>query len=127
MARKNVLKFKVADAQSLAADFISTPTVMTWLDNASYQINIITTDSTGTFKVQASNDYTVAEVTNVVTNPGTWVDLPIGGTPVAAAANDSIMINLNQIPFTAVRMVYTSTVAGTGHCDIIIVAKQIGG
>lgn len=128
MARKNVLKFQVATAQSLSATFISAPTVVKFLDNVSYQINITTTNSVGTFSVQASNDYQQDEVTDAVTNAGTWADLPLGGgTPSAGAANDTILINLNQLPFNAIRVKYTSSVAGTGTCSIVLQARQIGG
>lgn len=127
MARKDTLVYKVATAQSLSASFQSPATVVKQLDNCSYQINVNTTDSTGTFSVQGSDDYAVSEPTNVVTNVGHWIDLPLGGTPVSSAAVDQILINLNQIPFYALRVTYTSSTAGTGTCDIIMVAKQLGG
>lgn len=126
MSRKNVLKTKILDSQSLAASFISPPTLTPYLDNISYQINVTTTDSIGTFKVQASNDYENVSTLQPA-NAGTWVDLDIGGTPVVNTANDSILIDLNQLPFTAVRLVYTSSTAGTGTCDAFIIARQIGG
>lgn len=129
MARKNTLVTPLVLNQSLAATFHSNPTVVRNLDNCSYQINITTTDSQGTFAVEVSNDYYVNEGNdNVVQNAGTWVPLTLaGGTPSVAAANDTIVINLNQLPFYAVRLTYNSTVAGTGHCSIYITDKQIGG
>lgn len=127
MARKDTLRSEIATAQSLAANFISAPTSVKFLDNFSYQINILTSNSTGTFSVQASDDYSPGGPIEGVANAGTWVDLVLGGgVPTVAAANDSILINLNQLPFTAVRLKYTSTVAGTGTCDIWVVAKQLG-
>lgn len=129
MARKNTLVTPIATNQSLSADFNTSPTVVRYLDNVSYQINVTTSDSTGTFVVQASNDYYVNEGNDsVVTNPGNWVTLSLaGGTPSVAGANDTIIINLNQLPFYAVRLSYTSTVAGTGTCSIYMVSKQLGG
>jgi hypothetical protein len=129
MARKNVVVHEIASAQSLAASFSTTPTIVKYYDNCSYQINITTSNSTGTFSVEVSNDYAVTEGgPEVVTNAGTWVALTLaGGTPAVAAANDTIMINLNQLPFYAMRLTYTSTVAGTGTCDVYITSKQIGG
>lgn len=130
MARKNVLNYRLVANQSLAASFNSAPTLITNTDNVAYQINITTTNSTGTFSVQGSVDYTAVEVgasqaSN--TNPH-WVDITLGGgTPTVAASNDSILIDLNQLPFNAVRIAYTSTVAGTGHADIYVMTKQIGG
>lgn len=128
MARKNTLLHKVAAAQSLATAFHTNPTLIRYLDNCSYQINITTSDSTGTFAVEASNDYYVNEGNDaLVTNPGTWVALPLGGgTPFSGGANDSILIDLNQLPFNAIRISYTPIVAGTGVADIYVVDKSIG-
>ena len=124
--RKNVLKpIPVASSQSLASSFNSTPTMIPYLDNCAYQINISTSDSTGTFSVQGSLDYNQAEFYQLGT-PGNWVDLSLGGgVPTVAAANDSILINLTQVPFNALRIHYSSTVAGTGVADIIFMSKAI--
>lgn len=127
MARKNSLIYPLAVAQSLATDFTTPPTVVTHLDNVSYQIVATTTDSSGTFSVQVSNDYAINETTNAVKNPGTWTALTLSGTPALTGASDSIVINLNQLPFLAARLAYTSSVAGTGVATITLVAKQIGG
>lgn len=127
MARKNVLVTELVAAQSLAASFTTQPTIVKFLDNCSYQINVTTTNSTGTFAVQVSNDYAVSEPTDTVTNTGTWNALPIGGTPTVVAANDVITIDMNQLPFYAVRLAYTSTIAGTGHVAIYITDKTLGG
>lgn len=132
MARKNVLipLNPVSTGQSLAADFISPVTVITYMDNCSYQINITTTDSVGTFSVQGCLDYQLNDPNNTeVLNAGNWIDLILGGTgsPSASAANDQILIDLNQVPFKALRIAYTSSVAGTGTCDIYFMAKQVGG
>lgn len=129
MARKNILRQSIVSAQSLAASFQTVPTVVSYLDNCSYQINITTSNSTGTFTVQGSSDY-APRTPEAPGNTGNWVDLPLGGptaNPVAAAANDSILINLNQIPFNALRVSYTPTIAGTGTCEIWTLDKQIGG
>lgn len=127
MARKNVLRYKLAAAQSLAADFITEPTLIKYLDNCSYQINITTTDSTGTFIIEVSDDYNIEEPTNAVENPGTWAPLMISGTPTVAAADDIITVYINQMPFNAMRVRYDAGTPGTGVCDIWVTAKQIGG
>lgn len=128
--RKNILHFPVATAQSLAASFNSIPTIVQNLDNCAYQIVVTTTNSTGTFAVQASLDYAPSasgpEFPAAIA--GTWVDLTLGGgTPTVAAANDQIVINLNELPFKAIRLAYTSTIAGTGVADIQFFGKQAGG
>lgn len=127
MARKNQLVVPLLTNQSLAASFTSPVTLVKYLDNISYQINITTSDSAGTFAIQASNDYAVSEPTNKVTNPGTWSALPIGGTPTVAGANDTIMVDINQYPFNALRVVYTAGTPGTGICSLILQARQLGG
>lgn len=126
--RKNVLAPElVASAQSLASSFNTTPTMIPFLDNCAYQINITTVNSTGTFSVQGSVDYVQATPIQLG-NVGNWVPLTLGGNtaaPVAAGANDQIIINLNQVPFNALRIAYTSTVAGTGHANIYFMSKMI--
>lgn len=137
MSRKNTLVTRLgptangpaATPFSLSTSFNSPATVVRYLDNCSYQINVTTTDSQGTFTVEVSNDYYVNEGNDsVVVNAGTWVALTLaGGTPTVAAADDTIVINLNQLPFYAIRLAYNSTVAGTGTASIYITDKQIGG
>lgn len=127
MARKNVLEYQLATAQSLAASFISPVTVTKYLDNCSYQIDVTTSDSNGSFTVEVSDNYAINEETNSVTSAGTWGTLPIGGTPVAGGANDVIQIDINQLSFKAMRIRYVSSVAGTGTCAIKLVCRQLGG
>lgn len=128
MSRKLTLVHTLISDQSLSAGFTTPPTVVRYLDNCSYQIIVTTTDSVGTFAVQASNDYYVNEGnSNVVQNPGTWNDLTLaGGTPFVNHTNDTIMVNLNQLPFYAIRLIYRSTTAGTGTCSIYVVDKTVG-
>ena len=131
MGRKNVLapfKLNGATPQSLAASFNSAPTLVKNADNIAYQVNVTTTDSTGSFAVQASLDYSIDETTNTVLNAGNWITLTLaGGTPIVNAANTQILIDLNELPFNAVRLAYTAGTAGTGVCDMFIMTKQIGG
>ena len=131
MARKNSFVHELtseAVPQSLAASFNTDPTIVSYEDNISYQINVTTSNSEGTFAVQASLDYKVYAPSGEVLNPGTWVDLILsGGVPTVAAANDSILIDLNQLPYTAIRLAYNSTTAGTGTCRIFVGARQLGG
>jgi hypothetical protein len=111
----------------MAASFTTTPTMITYGDNYAYQIDITTSDSTGEFKVQGSVNY---QAQQGVQEPedGAWVDLPLGGpttNPEAAGANDNIIINLNQLPFNAIRLVYTPDTAGTGTCDVWVMGKML--
>lgn len=126
MSRKNTLNYPVLTAQSLAASFTSPATFIRNTDNVSYQINVTTSNSVGSFSVQVSDDYSVGP-DNTVVNPGTWITLTLSGTPTVASANDLIGISLNQLPYDSIRLAYTSTTAGTGTANAIITSKQIGG
>lgn len=128
MARKNVLAPQlIADNQSLAASFESTPTMVTNTDNIAYQINVSTSDSEGSFSIQGSVDYQPATA-NTPAVAGNWSDLGLGGgIPSVDAQDDTLLFNLSMVPFNALRVKYTSTVAGTGTCDIYVMTKQVGG
>lgn len=126
MSRKNTLNYKLLTNQSLASSFTSPATFVRNTDNISYQIDVTTSDSVGTFTVQVSDNYAVGPDA-IVTNPGTWLNLTLSGVPTVAAANDVIGISLNQLPYDAIRLVYTAGTAGTGTCSAIITSKQIGG
>ena len=126
MARKNVLLYQLLKAQSLSTSFTSPVTSIRYGDNVSYQINITTTDSTGSFVVEASDDYSVT-ADNVIVNPGNWVTLTLSGSPTVAATNDIIGISMTQLPYLAIRLRYVSSTPGTGVCDAFITSKEIGG
>lgn len=120
-----------ATPYSLTTTFSTQPTVVRFLDNCSYQINVSTTDSVGSFAVEMSNDYFVNPSSdNVVTNPGTWIPLTLtssgGAIPSVSAVDTNISINLNQLPFYAIRLTYTPTTPGTGTCKIYISDKVLG-
>lgn len=127
--RKNTLPYVIEAAKSLTTSFTTTPTVINYLDNIAYQIIITTSNSIGTFAIQASLDYRPAAAPEFpVANSGTWTDLTLGGgTPYANAANDTIAISMNQVPFSALRVSYTAGTPGTGTCKIMLFAKAIGG
>lgn len=124
--RKNVLPPYITDsAHSLAASFTSVPVEIPFLDNCAFQINVTTTNSVGSFAVQGSLDYSKGNALEKA-NTGNWINLTLGGgTPSVASQNDSILINLNEVPFKAIRLSYTSSVAGTGTCNIYVMAKMI--
>ena len=113
MPKNSLAPVKLLTAQSLASSFNTPATVVQFLDNVGYQVNITTSNSAGTFAVQGSLD-------NV-----NWASLSLSGTPIAASANDIIIININQFPFQYIRLAYTSNTAGTGTADVYIEAKAI--
>lgn len=126
MSRKNTLEpVRLSTAQSLAANFNSAATLINYLDNVAYQINVTTTNSTGTVVVEVSSDYVPTNDPLHKANSGIWAALTLDGTPTVAAANDSIVISLNQLPYKAIRLAYSSSIAGTGTADIYITAKAV--
>ena len=126
MARKDTVVSQVVTNQSMAASFTSPVTVVRNLDNCSYQINFTTSDAVGSFVVEGSNDYKNNVPGDQILNAGNWIALDLGGTPVAASANDQILIDMNQLPFNAIRFRYVRT-SGTGTLNAFISCKQIGG
>lgn len=128
MARKDILAPQlVSSNQTLAVAFNSPPTVIDFMDNCSYQINITTSNSTGTFAVQGSLDYVPQTNNGPTPVAGNWATLDLSGTPTAGAANDTILISMVALPFRAIRVSYTPTVAGTGTASIYVMNKQSGG
>lgn len=130
MARKNSLVYTLP-TEALAGSFTSPVTGIEYLDNCSYQIDCATSDAVGSFAIQASNDYDPGGPISGEGNPGTWVTLDLGSStgtfvPFVNAADTNILINLNQVPFAATRLVYTSTTPGTGTVVITISNKSIG-
>lgn len=126
MSRKNVLlPITLETSKSLAATFTTTPTVLAYQDNIAFQINVTTSDSTGTFAVQASMDYDPG-VNGSTAVTGNWVDLTLSGVPTVAATDDQMVISMNQVPYKSLRLKYTSTIAGTGTCAIYLMAKNVG-
>jgi len=99
-------------SQSLSASFTILPTSVKFFDNLSYQIVVTTSDSTGNFELQGSNDQSH------------WDNLLACGS--VAAANDTISVNINQFPFAFMRLKYTSSIAGTGTCTIVLMARSVG-
>lgn len=121
MSRKNALTpIYVSDSTTspssltvdMSSSFNTVATQVIYQDNISYQINITTTDSEGTFVLQGSNDNS------------NWANLGTMGS--AAAANDVIATDYTQFPYAYVRVKYTSSTAGTGTCTILFMARNVG-
>lgn len=77
----------------------------------------------GTLQVQTSLDYD-ENISRVVVNAGNWVQLPLSPSPSIMGSADTIFIDLNQIPGTFLRIVYTKT-SGNGLLDAYITAKDV--
>lgn len=124
MSRKNTLNpIQMLNAVSLAADIAATPLRIQYLDNVSMQLIVTTSNAVGTFYVQGSLDYAVNEG-GIVTNTGTWTSLTLSPVPTLASANTTILLDLNQLSFPFVRLIYTR-VSGTGTVTAYGSAKSV--
>lgn len=107
-------------ALDLSANVTTDITNVQFLDNIGIQIAWIGTAPVGEIFVQTSNDYIV----NLI--PGTWTDLDFG-TPINITGNSgNHIININQVPFVAIRLFYSRT-SGTGTMTATAAFRQIGG
>ena len=118
---KNALTpFHVINAQSMGASITGSPTNIQYLDNCSIQLNFTGTP-TGSFSIQGSLDHAANALTGVEQTAGNWIEFT--GASATGAANN-ILIDLNQLSFPWIRIVYTR-VSGTGTLDAYISAKAV--
>lgn len=111
---------RLADDQSLAANFNSNVVTIKSIDNVGIVIETSSvTDNTGTFGV----DVRIKKDDNTFSS---WVGLTLSSTPTLANADDQFFINLNQLPPCELRVTFTA--AGSvpdGTCDIWVSGKQV--
>lgn len=109
--RKNVtLPFKFFDGASMATNQTSIESDVTYLDNMGIGM-VWTGTPTGTFSIEAK----------VGESP--WQDIGLTGITAAGAAGEHV-INLNQLPFNKIRIVYTAT-SGSGSLTAYGLAKMV--
>jgi len=93
----------------MSGDITGTAVNIQNLDNLAIQL-VFTGTPTGTFSVQGSVDNS------------TYIDVTLSPSPVASGSGDSILINMNNVAFTWIRVKYNRT-SGTGTLNANIVAK----
>lgn len=125
MARKNLATpTKVLSAQSLAANFNGPAMDVSYFDNVWITADCTgITDNMGTFSVEVRN--IPAEGKGP---PSNWGTLTLDTVPTLTNVNEVIQINLNQVPFSQFRLVF-SAAGGTpdGIADVWYTARQVGG
>lgn len=104
---------------SLATAFTTIPTNVQYEDNTSYQINVTTTNSIGTFTVEVCSDYNP----NIAAS-GNWSNMGTAASP--NAANGIFFCEIVSGPRSWIRLNYAVGTAGTGTCTILVSAKNIG-
>lgn len=124
MSRKNnLLKFQnIVNGDMSQTSVTSAVTCIQFLDNIGLQLNF-TGVPVGTFAVQVSADYAQDAMGNV-TNAGNWIAITLPIPPAASGSPDKIGIDLNQIAFPWIRVVYTKT-SGTGTLNGFITGKML--
>lgn len=116
-----LLPYLVVTAGSMAASITSLVTNIQYMDDVVYQIQWTGTP-VGTFTVQVSEDYQQSGGT--VLNAGTWTTLTLSSAITAAGSADQAILDLNQLPYSWIRLVYTRT-SGTGTLNAYISAKAV--
>lgn len=113
--RKNViLPYKFIDANALNGSFVSKEINVQYLDNIGLQLAVVTNANTGLFTIEASID------------GDTWDTIKLSPViPALAGANTTITVNLNQLPFNLIRVVFTAGVGTNGTVTGYITAKEL--
>lgn len=112
MNKDNLAPYKtITNGDMSAATLTSTPTNIINKDNVAIAL-VWTGSPVGTFAVNVSQDKT------------TWIPLTLSTTPVASGSAGSIGLDLNQLAFPHIQVVYTKT-SGTGTLNCTISAKQV--
>ena len=108
MGRKNVLKsFKLFDQEDISVSATSAETSVINLDKASIAVAWTGTSPVGEITVEARNGEKDA-----------WVQLDIATMAISGNSGNHRILFL-ELPFTDIRMQYTST-SGTGNLDATI-------
>jgi len=120
--RKDVLfPFTLVAAVSMGGDITSTPIDVQNIDNVGLQVAWTSANAVGVISVQGSLDY---KPTNPPT-AGTWYDLTFDPALTQPASdNGGYLINLNQVPYTWLRLKYTRT-SGTGTLTAYACGKMV--
>lgn len=109
--RKNVTEpFKFFDAADMSGNLTSIVSDVSHLDNMGVAL-VWTGTPVGTFSFEAQ----------VGVSP--WQDIGLTGITTTGAAGEHV-VNLNQLPFNRIRIVYTAT-SGTGSLTAYGVVKMV--
>lgn len=115
MGRKNVVKsYKMIDQGDISGNVTSEVTNVTNLDKASIRVDWSGTSPVGTLEVQARNG-----------EKESFFAIDMGSTINITGNSGDHQLIFNELPFTDIRLVYTST-SGTGNIDAVITAKVVG-
>lgn len=111
MSKHTIYGFKVLDSVSAVTAQTSLETIVGQLDKLSYHC-IFSAASSGTFTVQAKNG-----------DKDSWYALSFG-SPLTITAETEAVINLFELPFNHVRVLWSG--GGTGTLTISLASKAVG-
>lgn len=119
MSRKNVLQpFKLFDAVDVTTDQTSRDSDISYLDNVGLIVEWSGASPIGVFYVECANVALADSATN-------WQALDFGSQISITGNSGSHVININQNPFSKIRVRYATT-SGSGTLTATIVAKMVG-
>ncbi len=123
--RKSTLRTQMLSSVSMSSNIVSSVTSLARLDNVGVHF-IYSGTPVGTFNVQVSADYNEMNEGGavVVLNPGNWVNMTLTPTPAAAAAADTIYIDIVPTSAPWLRTTYTAS-SGTGVLSYYITGKMV--
>lgn len=122
MPRKNTLEgSQIITAGDMSGNLSSLITCIQFLDNISIQC-VFTGTPNGTFAVQGSVNH--KEINGNVVTAGTFTPITLNPIPAATGAAGNILINLQELGFPYIQLVYTST-SSTGVLNAYISGKEI--
>jgi|SRR6185437_13150409 len=120
---KNVLaKTQIFTNASMNGNLTSSVTPISFLDNICIQLNFTGTP-TGNFFVQGSVDYQTDYLGNVIST-GNWISLTLVPSPVASGSANQILLDMNQLSFPYIRVIYTYS-SGSGTLNGFIGGKSV--
>lgn len=118
MGRKHVIRLELFTASSMAVQQVSKVIEVGELDKASIHAYWVAGPA-GTFEIQARNMNDKSDKVDQ------WYTLDTGTPWAVTAADDSVHLVLNEMPFTEIRLIYTPT-SGSGMINAYLTSKTIG-
>lgn len=119
-SRPMIAPFPAIVNGNMSSNITSAVTIIQNTSMISYTIDW-TGAPTGTFQVQVSNDYS-QNAAGQVSNPGTWVALPLSTMPAASGSAGTGFIDIYQTAAYAIRLQYLAS-SGTGTLQAVLNGK----
>lgn len=121
MQKANLAPVTIISGGDMSSSITSKVTNILNQDNVSIELSWTGTPN-GSFAIQGS--LTHAEQNGNVTNVGTWTPITLPAAVVAVGSAGSALLDLNQLSFPWIRVVYTAS-SGSGSLTYSISGKQV--